>query len=313
MIEWENIIANKSVGIFFSDPGGAKPLLALNGLYSSDCKYFSNKTYDFFSTFNIAVNIIDEIEIDEVLEKYNFDVVLCGTSYTNDFELTATESCLKKNRLVYTFIDHCGGFESRFYRNNIFYKPQNILATDNRSYEIFQRKTESYKPLIKIVENPYHQYLKAWKPAFSRDFIFNRYHLNPNLKTVIYAPDPLSNVGGVEKFGFDEYSVYNQLFNDFNRENYNLIFKLHPNQNITFFESKLDATTILVKENIHINELIFYSNLLISFFSNILVESYLLGTKSLHYTCNLKIEDTFYFEDIKKFDENTTIFEYLNQ
>lgn len=310
-MNWNSIIQNKKIGVFFSDPGAAKPLLALQKLYDANFRFFSNKLYDFYTNFNINVQIIDENELEKVFTLHKFDLTLLGTSYTNNFELSACKISKLNNIENYTFIDNWSGLEARFRRNEMYNIPEKIIVVDNFAKEVFKKQTAKYKTEIFALNNPYHSYLKTWKPAFSKQFIYDKFALNQNYKTVIYAPDPLSNVGGINKYGFDEYFVYEKLFNTAER-NYNLIFKLHPNQHIHFFKDKIDDKTILIKDNIYINELIYYSDLLISFFSNILIESHFLGTKSLRFINDLKIEDNFYFDDIKCFDNNISIFEYLN-
>ena len=123
-------------------------------------------------------------------------------------------------------------------------------------------------------------------------------------KIILYAPDPLTNVGGVDKYGFDEVTGLQFLINAF--ENYDkvtdfiILLKPHPNQNLHVFNSFLAARKLIIGEievqllsvSISNNLLIYYSEVIVSFFSNILSEAILIGKKtiSLHLGemfCNL--------------------------
>lgn len=311
-MNWQTVLNNKKTGVFFSDPGGAKPLLSLHALGNSSIEYFSNKQYDFYNLFTCKVHIITEADIKQVILKEKYDIILCGTSYTNDFELKALTVAKQQGVFSYSFIDNWSGFDERFLRNNKYTFPDEIIVIDNKAKRQFQNKCDENNVQVQAISNPYFDWLQLWKPSISKEKLFEIYGLNSKKKCIIYAPDPLSNVGGVERFGFDEYTAYEHLFLNANCE-VNLIFKFHPNQHITYFENKIHSNTIIVKDNKYVNELLFYSDLVVSFFSGILLETKHIGGKPLRYLYRLKGEDIFQYENVKKYDSNKTIFEYLNE
>ena len=79
----------KGKGIFvFSDPGGAKPVLAfieLNNL--KNYKAISDRNYKFYDEFQINVEICPKYEVNEIIDTYKPNYIFTGTSYTSSIEL----------------------------------------------------------------------------------------------------------------------------------------------------------------------------------------------------------------------------------
>lgn len=134
-------------------------------MHNANFSYYSNKLYDFYTNFNINVQIIDENELEKVFTLHKFDLILLGTSYTNNFELSACKISKLNNIENYTFIDNWSGLETRFKRDEMYRCSQKIIVVDNFAKEVFTEQTARFKTEIFAINNPYHTYLKTWKPA----------------------------------------------------------------------------------------------------------------------------------------------------
>lgn len=268
----------KGRGLFvFSDPGGAKPLLSYISKNISSftfVKVLSDRKYDFFNAFNVKVDEpLNSIEMEFQLN--NPDFLFIGTSYTSNIELVFLKEAKKRGIVSYAFIDHWTSLRERFILEGTEIYPDFILVIDERAKnKAIEASIPSY--LIHIFGNPYYDFLLSWKPVVSRDTFFKDLNLDYNNKFIItYAPDPLSNVNGESEFGFDEISTSYKLCNAIKDldDSFLFLLKAHPNQNVEKIKNVLSEKIILLPNNVDVNSLIFYSNLIIGFFSNFLIEA----------------------------------------
>ena len=88
----------KGKGLFvFSDPGGAKPILALLTIIKKNLDDFiiiSDRKYDFYNEFELNVQLPD---IASDFENFKPDFLFTGTSYTSKLELKYIERSNKIN------------------------------------------------------------------------------------------------------------------------------------------------------------------------------------------------------------------------
>ena len=83
-----NYLKNKRGLFVFSDPGGAKPILALVYLNRiKNCKLISDRHYDFFSDFNLNVEAYELEKEYSIINEYKPDYIFTATSYTSNIEL----------------------------------------------------------------------------------------------------------------------------------------------------------------------------------------------------------------------------------
>lgn len=275
----------KGKGIFvFSDPGGAKPCLSfilLNNI--SNYIVISDREYSFYSDFNINVIISDEIE--KYINEFKPDYIFSATSYTSNIEKIAIKNAKIKKITCITYIDHSTNILDRFKLNNEFYLPDFILVSD---YDT-QNKVKSLNlfnscNLMKIT-NPYHFFLAKWKPKVDKESFLAQLKIPTQKKIILIAFDPLSNINGLEKYGFDELTGINEINSIIESEDldYTYIFKPHPNQNIDLLKKELSNKIILVPSQTDTNNLIFFSDIIIGFFSNILLEASVFDKKIIRY------------------------------
>ena len=288
----------KGKGLFvFSDPGGARGILSLvHQLKDSltDVLIVSDREYAFIHEYELPVLLYTQGIEEKIFSEFRPDFLYTGTSYTSFIELVFLSYSfnLSYDILTITFIDHWSNFRSRFiYKEKILF-PNYIHVIDTNAYEL-AIKDGLPENNIYIGGHPYHNYLINWRPSISKNDFLVKYNIDLNKKILLYAPDPLTNVGGIDKYGYDEISALEFLINSINMsnnyENYILIIKPHPNQKIKlindFLNNRiLDRPSIIVKlleDEVPSNVLIYYSELVFGFFSNLLFEANLIGIKTI--------------------------------
>ena len=291
-----NLFRGKRVLFVFSDPAGAKSLLAFSDSHKKIFEaslLISNRDHPFYGEFDSQVKTIlnDLDKLIRLINEFNPDIIFTTTSFPAGIELNCIKIALKlRNVTTISFVDHWINFKARFIDNDVLYLPEKILVLDKRAKQ-FAKEEGIPEGLIFEFENPYYSYLKAWKSQFTPNEISKT--ININKKYYLYAPEPLSKFGLKKKFGFDEFQVLkfiiNNIFQKGINHDYILVYKCHPNQSAKFVEKmiqnnylpdEIDNILILNDSIININDLIFHSKGVLGIFSNSLVESVLIGKKT---------------------------------
>jgi hypothetical protein len=291
----------KGKGLFvFSDPGGAKPILSLISILKlKDYLVCSDRKYDFYSDFDIQVYPYKEDDENDLFKSFKPDYLFTATSYTSTIELKFLDYAKERKILSYSFIDHYTNYLSRFYFLNHYIFPDIILVVDNIAHKIACECGLSEESEIMIIGNYYHTFLRNWKPDVSKIDFLKNYNIDDYKQIITFAPDPLSNLGGVNTYGFDEVDVLNCILDSFNSflndKNFVLIIKLHPNQN----KSKLEISNkgrkfknIVLADNIHTSSLIYYSDFIVGMYSSFLIESNIFNKKIIRILPNQKFDDS---------------------
>lgn len=298
----------KGKGLFvFSDPGGAKAILALVLSIKRNLTDFlivSDRSYDFFKEFGLQVVPAENTPL-EIIETFKPDFVLAGTSYTSKIELTYIIEANQLNIQNFSFVDHWTSFKQRFLINDNLIVPSKILLIDALAKKLCLEEGFS-EAQVEVIGNPYYEYLKIWKPLHEKDDFFeNTFGKSfEGQKILTYVPEPLSNVGGVDKFGFDEISVFEcfvsslKSFSNENKQKIRLLIKPHPNQNKPLLLKAIEQAIInepLISinfiENVNINDLMFHSDIVIGMFSNSLIEAHFLQKKVIRLMPDSKTTD----------------------
>ncbi|MDC0296156.1 hypothetical protein OAK95_00730, partial [Akkermansiaceae bacterium] len=183
-------------GLFvFSDPGGAKPLMSFVKNYGLvDYKIYSDRIYDFFFDFNVLVNNIGDSDgIEEIINSLNPDYIFTGTSYTSDLELKFVKKANELNIKTYSYIDHYTNFNERFYLDNKYIYPKNVILIDHIAKEIAKKSKPPLQSNLIVGTNFYVDFLKSWQPKSSRNIFFSDLNINESKKIIVFAPDPMSN------------------------------------------------------------------------------------------------------------------------
>ncbi len=303
-------------GLFvFSDPAGAKAVLALvcelkNAPNSplSDFLIISDRKYDFYEDFGFEVQAYVPKSEKKVLNDFKPDFIFTGTSYTSKIELRFIRQAQEKNIFSCAFIDHWTNFLNRFIWNrqrdseakdNLFF-PNKICVLDEKAHKMAVLEGLPEEKLV-ILENPYYDFLRNWQPKLDKKLFIESLTLDNLDDYILFVPEPLSQAGGKEKFGFDEFDVLFHLVEVLYQKKLvglsaNLIIKLHPNQDKVVFGKKLQKYFAKMLENEEIteknllfknvymsnagtmvNDLMFYADLVVGIFSNALIEGKLIG------------------------------------
>ncbi|MBX7046500.1 MAG: CDP-glycerol glycerophosphotransferase family protein [Ignavibacteria bacterium] len=275
----------------FSDPGGAKPILAL--IEESEIENYlvvANRSYPFYKDFKSEVKVISN-KPEDIIKSFKPDLIFTGTSYPSDFDKQFIKLALENGIECYSFVDHWTNMNLRFRLDKeTQLQPDQIWMIDERAKKIaIENNFDESK--IFISGNPYHRWLKKWKPVVSKNDFLKSINLeNSGSKLILFAPDPLTNINGKEKYGFDELTALADFINIFasNKQNlseYKILIKAHPNQKKEEIEKIIinKENFILLNDNIDTNTSIYYSDLVVGFFSSLLLEAEILNKKVLRY------------------------------
>ena len=158
MNSFQQLFNDRDVLIVFSDPGGAKPMLALNSqIAARSVRYISNRFYPFYNDFQTSV----ESFTGNVAEYFNKPVslLLTGTSYTSDIELQFIAAAKQYGVPSISYIDHYTGMRERFVRKNVETFPDAIWLIDE---EAEKAAIEAKLPVdsVIVMGNPYHEWLR---------------------------------------------------------------------------------------------------------------------------------------------------------
>jgi hypothetical protein len=264
--------------IVFSDPGGAKPMLALASAYPG-CTVVSDRVYGFFEDFTVQVHS-DEGLHEQFLNKVQPDIIVSGTSYRSDIEKKYHRLAAKWNIPCFAYVDHSTSMRSRFeLSDGSFVLPDEVWVVDE-----FARKQALLEGIpsakVRITPNPYLEWLSLWKPSIGKSELLHQLGVtNERTKLLLFAPDPLSNVNGLEKYGIDERGAWQylaQALNDVPPGAVLVVVKLHPNQNREYLTEVILESNIpvqVISEEIHHNTLLYHADIVIGMFSNILIEA----------------------------------------
>ena len=290
--------------IVFSDPGGAKPCLALASKWSesSDVLICSDREYSFFEIFDSTVTCCSGKDAGRLIQEFQPDLLYTGTSYTSNIELAFLSEGNKRGIETRAFVDHYTQFRERFTLDGRLVLPDRIDVLDDqaRHYAI-----EAGLPAEKIhvTGNPYHSFLRSWEANLSRVELWKELGFGaPQGPVLIFAPDPLSNVGGVEAFGSDESNILRLLLEALGEIDLpvQLLIKAHPNQDLDHLSKAINdrpdglkTECILIGGEVdsRLNDLIKLSDLVVGMFSSFLIEAELLGRPTLRILCELQLED----------------------
>ena len=279
----------KNRGLFvFSDPGGAKPLLAfIENHKLNDYKVISDRKYDFFTDFQIKVNSFKDEDIDKIFKDFNPDYILTGTSYTSKIELKFISCAKKLNINTYSYIDHYTNYEERFIFDNHYIFPKNIILIDEIAKKIAIKTILSNHSNLIVINNFYHDFLRNWTPKTERENFLENRQINSDEKIIVFAPDPISNVN--EKNSFDENDIWNDLadvLKKINSVKLIVIVKFHPNQNKGALIKTINNSNyknVIFFDQKNSIDLLYHSDIVVGMFSSILVEAKVLRKQTIRH------------------------------
>lgn len=275
-------------GLFvFSDPAGAKAILAyvkINNL--KDYLIVSDRTYSFFDEFGLDVQMLKPTDAYDTLKEVLPDYVFTATSYTSSLEVTFIDSAKKLGIKTVAFIDHYTRFKDRFMLRLTEVYPDHIALLDQKAYDIANEMGFGAYCQLEVTGNFYYEFLQSWKSYLSRRDFLSKFGLDDRKRTVVYAPEPLSNIeGAIEKFGFDEITATQDLLKaiDGITDQFNFVLTPHPNQKNEALIRMVEGLMTVNSGEIQVNDLIYHSDWVVGFFSNFLIEAQKMGKNVLRY------------------------------
>jgi hypothetical protein len=301
----DNLLCDRPGLFVFSDPGGAKPILAfiyLNNISSSSIVY-TDRQYDFFDDYpGIKIIKYTNQNIEKLIDTHLPSFVFTGTSYTSKIELLFLEAANNKKISTFSFIDHYSNHIERFHLGDKIILPNTICYPNLKIAEISKNKFNGIEKCI--FPNYHHKFLENWSPTISKSQFASKLGIGNNKKILLFAPDPISNIGGVIKYGIDEVTSWNLLIKNLESLDVNsfvIILKLHPNQNLDYFFKnafKSVKLEIIYLNDLGTNSLIYFSDIIVGMFSNLLVEAIIMKKKVIRCLINYKGEDPFMNDNI---------------
>lgn len=288
--------------IVFSDPGGAKPSLSLAKKWqdADELLVCSDRQYAFFETFGIPVRQCRGEDAHAIFQEFQPDSLYSGTSYTSRIELDFLREAAKRGIPSASFVDHYTGFDVRFGFGEVRIFPDEIHLLDHKAASL---ALEAGLPesRIRITGNPYHGFLRSRQSQLTKEEVFQQLGIPVSeAKTILFAPDPLSNAGGAEKFGTDEVAILVVLLEALGETEkpIQLLIKAHPNQSMDYLKTGLknlprnvEVHLVTSEKDALLNDLIQHADLVAGMFSSLLIEAELLGAKTLRILCEITIPD----------------------
>lgn len=274
----------------FSDPAGANACMAMARLsaklFKQSSILLSNKKYD--TVLGDNVQLVNETPDFRQLKT---DCLFTGTSHPQSsayFEVKCIQSAKDEGMRTISFVDHWVNFNLRFLnKENLPVYPDEVWVVDEKAKQLALEEGLPGEKLV-VSGNPYHEYLKVfWKPVFSGKSYLERIGLRGDKTTVLFAPDPLSLRGGKKTAGFTEDEALHQIINVMCELPMpaQLVVKCHPLQPVEVFSSLVENSPV----EIHLLtkadtlELLHSCDVVIGFYSNILLEAEALGKKVIRF------------------------------
>lgn len=282
-----NISKSDKVLFCFSNPGGAKMILSKAHYLKDKIENFtiiSDVNYDFYSDFNLDVKIISsKNELEETIKNFEPNILISGTSDVtiSTFELDVISFIDRNNVKVFSFVDHWTSIKNRFLYKNEYVYPDKIYLIDE-----YAKKTAIQEgipiEILDIENNMYYSFFKEsiLNSNISKEQILKG--LNPNNKTILVALEPILNFEIQNYLSFNEVIFLNNLLVDEITDKFNVIIKVHPIQNIELIKDLINKFSsnnniLFLFESKNLNHLIYFSDIIVGVFSNMLIEANLLG------------------------------------
>ena len=288
----DNLVKNKKVALVFSDPAGAKAMIAISKKYTHNDMtiLLSDRSYPFYKDMNADVIIIkDENDFFLALDSFNPQVILTGTSMPVSIELKGLRYAKKNNIQSASFIDHWTNIKMRFIdKDDVLILPDAIFVINQKAYDL-AIKDELPEQRLSITSNPYYEWLASWRPDKDRAAIYALLKLEQDKQYIVYAPEPLAKFNLDVKYGFNEYDGLKEIDQVISAQSQNsikktvLVYKLHPNvtkkevYNSIKLYLGIFPEYIKIVSNIDLNHLAYYSSGVFGFFSNSLIETSRIG------------------------------------
>jgi hypothetical protein len=279
------LLPYKNIVFVFSDPAGANACIAqarMEAMQEKKVALFSNRDYtrQVLPNFTLAEEIPDFSALEA-------DCVFTGTSHpdsSNEFEVRAIRKAKAQGIPVISFIDHWVNFCLRFRGLEKGELPDQIWVVDERAKELGATEGLPAEKLV-VSGNPHLYFLKHhWKSHYKGKTYLAKLNIPVEGYHVLFAPDPLSLRNGKETVGFTETEALQDLCVALAQKDVHLLVKCHPLQPVEALQpvTATDIKTHLLQQADSL-ELVHASDMVIGFFSNLLLEAEALDKPVIRY------------------------------
>jgi hypothetical protein len=283
-------LPGKKIALVCSDPAGANVCMAILKDYRNSNLtlplLFTNRTF-----LNSEENLFIVHDVPD-FKNLDIDLVFTGTSHpasSGYFEIECLKKAKKQNIKTISFVDHWVNFKLRFtdlHKKAIY--PDKIWVVDDTA-KMLAMEDGLPEDLIEIHINPYHQYIsETWTSQYDKKEYLRTIGIEEEGYHILFAPDPLSLRNGKQIAGFDEVEALHTLINVLEKipGNFHLLIKAHPLQNVEILKQVLEDQKIFssyLLSDVDTLELLNASNIVIGFYSNLLLEAEAMNKEVLRY------------------------------
>lgn len=280
-----DLIHGKKALLAFSDPGGAKTVLSFANLNREMFKSvlaISNRVHGFYQDFDFNVETYKDKTPEEWLKASQAEVLVTGTSFPNNVEVSLIREAARQGIVSLSFIDHWINMAIRFQSEDSLVFPDWICVIDERARQIAIEEGLPAEKLL-VTGNPSYKFIARWKPKVTRDEFLKKVGLPSEAIYILYAPDPLSLFWFGSKYGFFELDglklIYEAMRPIQDKKIYILV-KGHSNQKheifMDYLSQQADSRLLYITEE-DINTCIYYSECVFGLFSTCLIEAQIIG------------------------------------
>jgi hypothetical protein len=317
-------LPGKHMAFVFSDPAGANACMGFarmgRAFEGRSSLHFCNKRYETKDMENL--HVVSEVPD---FKSLGIDSVFAGTSHPESsgyFEVHCLREAKEAGIKTISFVDHWVNFRLRFLdENNELVLPDEIWVVDEKAKQL---AIEEGLPgsILKVESNPYHQYLEyLWKPSFRDKDYLDELNIPREGFHILFAPDPLSLREGKKIAGFTEDEALEQLLDVLTTLQLpvRLIVKCHPLQPVEVLDEAVKKSNMPVHmiRTADTLELVNAVDLVIGFYSNLLLEAKAIGKNVIRFfPGNEKSDLLIHYKSIPKMQTKeallTTIKNYIN-
>lgn len=283
-------LPGRHIAFVFSDTAGANACMALEKM----CKKENDISTFLVSNKKFSSSGFSHVNFTEIIPSFKnlgIDCVFTGTSHpssSNYFEVNCIKKAVSEGIYTISFIDHWVNFKLRFDGLNVSEYPDEIWVVDETAKQLAVSEGLPEEKIV-VKSNPYHYYLKKqWQSKYRNKSYLKNLGIPITGFHILFAPDPLSLRNGKEKAGFTEEDALEDILSFLSElgKDVCLIIKCHPLQNAEVLkrivEENKHENCFLIKEADTV-ELIHAADVVVGFYSNLLLEAEALNKKVIRY------------------------------
>lgn len=243
---------------------------------------------------DISAKVFDDFGIEyyrDNIDISKIELIITGTCLNSCLDKRWVQIGKKHGIRTISIIEHWSLYKKRFELDGKYIFADTILVNDKIAYqEAIDDGVD--KERLQIVGNPVFENIKKKRYRQNEKIEWKKFYKLDNRKIITFIseefkkdfPKDLDNY-----FGFDEFEVLNDII-EFLDEDWILLIKLHPSENISKYKYLEKFKNIVIIEKTDIDKLILFSDIFIGMGSMLLLEASLLRDNVYSYRPNELIE-----------------------